>query len=333
MANKRIEIFEFFRGCSILGIVLYHLLSLYMDSLPTIIKYAANVGSTGVLIFFFCSGFGLYVSHTKHQLIYTNFLKKRILKIYIPYMFVVFLSFLVPFVSGGPNRFIGLLSHIFQFRIFSMTYFEAFGGHFWYLGTLFQLYIIFHLTYYLLNKIKERYFLIIAFSFSVAYVCILAAFNLQNNVVLIRLFPKYYIEFALGMIIGKMYLEDRIHIEKISKWCLAVIGIVGLAILGISSMTSFGRLLNDIPGFIGFLSMMIFVYQFNIKALNVVMTNISKISYEWYLLHMLVFSAIFYFSDGTFFMDCLCAVLAFILSLVMAFLYNILNKKFWTKNK
>ena len=156
---------------------------------------------------------------------------------------------------------------------------------------------------------------------------------MQNNVVLIRLFPKYYIEFALGMVIGKMYLEDRIHIEKISKWCLAVIGIVGLAILGISSTTSFGRLLNDIPGFVGFLSMMIFVYEFNVKALNVVMTNISKISYEWYLLHMLVFSAIFYFSDGTFFMDCLCAVLAFSLSLVMAFWYNILNKKFLIKNK
>ena len=153
-SKTRIEEIDFFRGLSIMGVIMYHLISKYMVSMPSIVKYAANVGSSGVLIFFFCSGFSLYYSYKKHPVDFCSFLKKKIDKIYIPYIFCVVVSALIPFMStpNDGNRVVAVLSHVFQFRIFSKMYFESFGGHWWYLGTLFQFFILF----YLLEKLMQK---------------------------------------------------------------------------------------------------------------------------------------------------------------------------------
>ena len=60
--NNGIEVLDYFRGLAIICVVLYHLISLYMKSLPGIIRFVANAGSSGVLVFFFCSGFSLWLS-------------------------------------------------------------------------------------------------------------------------------------------------------------------------------------------------------------------------------------------------------------------------------
>ena len=81
--QKRILVIDFLRGMSILGVVFYHLISLYMTSLPGVIRYAANAGSSGVLIFFFCSGFSLHLSNHKKHLSYIEKGKKNLFAIYI----------------------------------------------------------------------------------------------------------------------------------------------------------------------------------------------------------------------------------------------------------
>lgn len=65
--NNRIEIVDYFRGLAIICVVLYHLISLYMKSLPGIIRFATNARSSGVLVFFFCSGFSLWLSEYRRK--------------------------------------------------------------------------------------------------------------------------------------------------------------------------------------------------------------------------------------------------------------------------
>jgi len=49
--KSQIAYIGFFKGLSIIGIAIYHLISLFMSSFPKTIKYAANIGSSAVLIF------------------------------------------------------------------------------------------------------------------------------------------------------------------------------------------------------------------------------------------------------------------------------------------
>lgn len=77
----------FLKGFSIMTTVLMHYLQ--NGSFPGLINTAFSIGGTGVHIFFFCSGFGLYISYMEKPLGYTEFIKNRLLKIYIPYIIIV----------------------------------------------------------------------------------------------------------------------------------------------------------------------------------------------------------------------------------------------------
>lgn len=326
--NKRIEIIDYFRGLSILGVVFYHLISIYMTSLPMIIKYAANVGSSGVLIFFFCSGFSLHYVYRRKQPNFFDFIKNKIKKIYIPYIGIILVSAVIPVmdVSEGGNRIIAILSHVFQFRIFSKMYFSVFGGHWWYLGTLFQFYLLFFLMEKILRKIGGTKYGILCVAISCGYVISIAILGLESNVVLSRLCLKYFMEFGLGMVVAERYLDKQLEKHNVVQPIVLVTGLLGVVLLGVSSKTAIGRLLNDIPGFFGIICLFYWSYKLNVKWFHKGILWISKISFEWYMTHMMVFSCIFWFSDATLQMDFICAVCALVISCLVAIAYQKLIK-------
>ena len=71
-------------------------------------------GGSGVHVFLLCSGFGLYYSYLKKNVNSTQFIKRRFLKIYIPYIIVVLVSAMIPFMYDRSDRIIALLSHTDQ---------------------------------------------------------------------------------------------------------------------------------------------------------------------------------------------------------------------------
>lgn len=91
---KKIEIIDYLRGFSIFTIVLMHLIQSY--PIPQIIRTASSFGGAGVHVFILCSGFGLYLSHLNKPLSYINFLKRRFIKVYIPYIAIILLSACIP---------------------------------------------------------------------------------------------------------------------------------------------------------------------------------------------------------------------------------------------
>lgn len=155
----RYDIVTFLRGFSIMTIVLMHLMQVHMGYLPQWVLRAASLGGTGVHVFFLCSGFGLYLSYRHKELGYFEFLKKRFLKVYIPYILVVILCFFIPVIKVGGNRLVALLSHVSLLKMFMPQYDESFGPY-WFISTLFQFYFLFVPLCYAKKKLGTNLFFV-----------------------------------------------------------------------------------------------------------------------------------------------------------------------------
>ena len=322
--KKQVESINYFKGISVVGIVLYHLFSLYMN-VPAIVKTAANAGSSGVLVFFFCSGFLLNHSQHQNQRSFAAFVKRRFTSIYIPYIIVVLICAMIPLIPSDGNRWIALLSHIFQFRCVSRTYFASFGGHFWYVSTAFQLYAVFIPLFKLQQRVGKKLFFSLCAAVSIAYVIALAFLHLDGDSVLIRLFPKYLIFFAAGMTANELYGENKLSAEKLNSGMLAVLGFAGILIYGLTSKSALGRLINDIPEFIGVICLFTLAYKLNL--LKGAFAKLNEISYEIYLIHMPVMTILFALSDGSLLRDIVLGLASLALTAALSVPYHLFCKK------
>ena len=168
MKDKRIPTVDYLKGFSIFTIALMHLL--HMMTIPSIIYKASLIGGTGVHIFFLCSGIGLYMSYLQKKTSYAEFLKKRFVKIYIPYFIVVVLIYLLPWMYEGEDRLTALLSHVFLFKMFVPRYEESFSVSLWFFSTIIQLYVVFIPLCLVKNKLKnDKLFFIIFLGVSVRW--------------------------------------------------------------------------------------------------------------------------------------------------------------------
>ena len=148
MTAKRLTLVDYLKGYSILTIVLFHL-SLSMN-LPGIIKMAANFGGAGVHVFVLCSGFGLYLSHLHKKMGYGDYMKRRLLRVHLPFLLVVLATVLVPWNKFDLHAF---LSNIFFYKMFSEEWNCAYGGQMWFVSMIVQMYLLFPM----LAKLFDRY--------------------------------------------------------------------------------------------------------------------------------------------------------------------------------
>lgn len=330
--QKNYEEITFLKGFSILTIVIMHLIRYYMENSPAIISKVASLGGTGVHIFFLCSGIGLYLSYLKHSTSYFEFIRKKFLKIYLPYVIVVFISAVVPVVYEE-NVVKALFSHIFLYKMFLPQYEESFGDHFWYMSTLFQFYLLFIPLCLLLKKMHAKIFLWICVTISVMWWIIIGIMGLGDIRVFGSFFLQYLWEFAFGMVIAE-YLANGKNI-KLSQIWLIILGVVGLFLGGVAGLKGNAfKLFNDIPLMFGYGSVVLFIWSLNIKWVKKVIAFLSSISYEWYLTHILVFACFYrliYFweADNGLVTTFIFGAVAFGLSIIIAYLYH----KLWERKK
>jgi len=86
-AKNTIELVDFLKGFSMFSIVAFHVLKVL--PIPYFFIEIMKFGGTGVHVFIFVSGFGLYYSFLRKPMTYVEFIKKRFVKVYIPYIIVV----------------------------------------------------------------------------------------------------------------------------------------------------------------------------------------------------------------------------------------------------
>ena len=269
-----------------------HLIQNYINDIPGIIKTASSVGGTGVHVFFFASGCGLYLSYLRHPMGFVQFIKRRFGKIYLPYIIVVLVSFCLPWMYSGSDRFVALLSHIFLFKMFVPRYESSFGIQLWYLSTLFQLYFAFIPLCKIRSKLNSKQFIIGTIIVSLSWSLLVNAIGLGDERIFNSFFLQFLWEFCLGMEVAKL-LNSGGRVE-IKKWWLLVIALIGLSLEGLIAIkVPILKAFNDIPNFFGYTALALLCYVLLGSATEKIWKPICRYSYEWYLVHILVFETIF----------------------------------------
>lgn len=294
--RKKLDVVNFLRGFSIFTIVLMHLVQSY--DLPGILMKATSLGGAGVHVFILCSGFGLYLSYLYKPLNYDAFLKYRFSKVYLPYILVIFISALYYGFINGDDVLLPLLSHVFLFKMFVPTLENSFGGQMWFISTIIQFYIVWP---FIVKLVKHSNGLLISLLISLTWALFTTIIGVNDVRIWNSFFLQYLWEFVLGMYLANLYYH-RPEMLKIPKmYILIICMIVGLGLSGVAGiMGGIWKSFNDIPSMIGYISVALILYKIGIKTFYQFFTYTNKVSFEWYLTHILLFSIYFSVFRGKF---------------------------------
>ncbi len=322
----RIEAIDFLRGYSIFTIVVMHMV---WSSATGLMKTVLSFGGAGVHVFILVSGFGLYLSYLNNPLSYSDFLRKRFTKVYIPYFFIVVLFAAYYFFCLESYDVITFLSHVFLFKMFSHTWDTSYVYSLWFLSTIFQFYLFWPFIVKLAGRRKGLFLSIII---SICWATLVGLLEKQDNRAWSSFFLQYLWEFVLGMKLAEIYKKAPEKFAVPSYGILLVGTIVGMGLSGFMGKTGgVLKLYNDFPSLLGYLSIALIVYKMALPVVNNYFLFTSRISYEWYLVHgftILVFSPFLLSS-----MPLLPALFScFLLSYLFAYVYSLLLMKFGIKN-
>lgn len=285
---KRLDIIDYLKGFSITTIVLAHLLQ-SSGQIPLLLRKAVSIGGTGVHVFVFCSGFGLYYSALNKPVGFAGFIKTRFSRIYFQYIAAVGVSALVPFAYGFGDRPQALLSHVFLYKMFIPRYDESFGGNFWFMSMIFQFYLAFYLIKHAYARLSQKRFFCACLILSAGWCLFIWLIGKSDERVWNGFFIRYLWEFALGMILAEYYHKNR-AIPIPSRGVLLAVSIAGIGTGGAMAMLSDAlRTFNDIPIALGYAAFAVLVYSLAIPFVNDAVLRINRFSFSWYLTHNLVF--------------------------------------------
>ena len=279
---------EFLKGITIFSIVIVHIEFCYMPSSPNFISFILDKFIYCPKVFFFCSGFGLYYSHLRHPLQWTDFIKKRFVKVYLPYILVIFICALVPYTYAEDDRFAALLSHVFLYKMFVPKYIQSFGPY-WFISSIFQYYLLFYGIVKMKDKVNNtRLFLLIWVVISLIW-SLLGGFFPQYKKMLAWVYDACFLGhgviFVLGMLCAESLYQNKefsITAKQLLLVCIAM-GIFLILLHGNEMYT-----LKEIPWDVMLLCLFTIAWIICGNTLQKFGGWIGSISFEWYLTHMLI---------------------------------------------
>jgi len=321
---RRIELIEFLKGYSIFTIVIFHSFQLF--HFHNIFGKLITFGGTGVHLFIFLSGFGLYLSQLNNPIPFIPFLKKRISKIYFPYIVVVLLSSLFSiFIPIYKNSLYSLGGHILLYKMFDESIIGSYGYPLWFISMIMQFYIVFFALIYFKEIFSNIKFLFICFLISILWSGLVIMLGKENERIWNSFFLQYLWEFGLGIVFASVYKQNGFKLKfKVKSIYLLIIGIINCALYAILALScgSIGKMLNDFPALIGYSMIAIWVYKIENSVINTFFLFTGKISYSIYLLHMLILLI------GLYFFKTLPIGLSICISLIFTYLFAQIYHKY-----
>jgi len=286
---KKLDIVDFLKGFSMLTIVLYHYLN--KIDLPSYLLTASRFGGTGVHLFIFLSGFGLYLSHLRKAISYPAFLKRRLSKVYLPYIIIVLISALIAvFLPIYDNSLYALGGHLLFYKMFDESIVGSYGYPLWFISMILQFYLAFPLILWLRKVLKGHYFLIVSFIVSLSWSALVLYTGKESLRVWNSFFLQYLWEFALGFSIAQWLQNKNYQFQlKIRPWQSLSLGLIACTIYATAALKGGDQamLFNDIPAFFGYTLLAIWLYQIAHTKIKSFFLFTAKLSYSLYLLHYL----------------------------------------------
>ena len=272
------DIFNVLKGLFIVLIMLAHIGNQFG------IRYLNPLGSWGVAVFLFCSGYGLQISYSKGGL--KKFWQKRILTAYLPYLLIEIVGYI--FLYGK----IGVKDIILDLLLISPLH--PFG---WYMQYIFYLYIAFYVASLIFKKDAIRCTVVFLFA--------LCLFVFARS-----LFKQQIFTFTFGMLTAIYYKNISKYFSNL--WICSVSILLGVSCLATKQLS----LVRDSYWAIFYICEALQTFFLMLGAItfvSIISNKVSKyllkpfelvgiISYEVYLIHaFLMPEKISYISIAVFF--------------------------------
>lgn len=288
IVRQRDQFIQFARGFSILTIVLFHYFRL--APLPYVLSKAVLLGGTGVHVFLFLSGYGLSLSRYKD---WAAFFKRRFVKVLVPYYVGIVLIFGINlWLHIYPDGINELLSHLFLYKMFIEPYTRSFGGHFWFISTIIQFYLIFPLLIRLVERLGAMRSILLAIVVSLGYSLLISHVGKAGVRVWNSFLLQYLWECVLGIVVARNQLLPKLLKQPGYVYmALAVLGIgvtAGLALKGGQT----GQIFNDYFAFVGYVCACVVLYRIGNVATWIYkfILWVESFSYSLYIMHMIPLS-------------------------------------------
>lgn len=219
--KSRIESCNFIRIFCMTQILLFHANNAYGVSFGTpIIDEFINVGAIGCTVFFMLSAFFLRQNYRELKVHNAKdikaFVVKRLISLYPSYLLLLIVAFYYNLVSGVKIttliRILPIQLSMAQTILFPRLYDYADNNNFWFISTLFILYILFPFLNEFTNalKQKQKFLLFILLILTSEYLYYLNVF-LGNEYVFYYMNPLLRIpEFFCGLLLADFFHEKRI---------------------------------------------------------------------------------------------------------------------------
>lgn len=229
-----------------------------------------RLGSLGVGIFFFLSGYGLAVSSRKKEKLGFSFLKKRLINVYVPYVIMQAVSYILLGKSYTGGELVLYILGIIEPK--------------WFIIIILLMYLCFWMIDYIgLNKYRE----VISFIFSI---------SLSFTLYMLGFEEYWYatnILFVVGLVFGK-YEKKLTNFINLHYGICVLISVMGfgtsivLYSLGTRDLAVLGKTVASI--FLVFICVEI-VLQFRLNS--VIMQWCGKMSLYLYLVHSTIYVFLF----------------------------------------
>lgn len=332
MKIERNKSVDFIRAFAILMVLFYHVYAITNISFNNkiVMTFLEYGGVIGVCTFFVLSGFGIYNSFNKKEIMnekfsYNLYIKKRFLRIAPQYYFslIVMLLFTSSAVYISREHILTLISHIFFFHNFYYTMAGAISGVCWTLAVTFQFYLIAPAIYYIFKKYPK---LVLLFSYLISFLLkvfvfhfIIAPSGETNTFLYFNYGSQIYTAlefFVSGMFVAYLLNKGQTKNVKSSNVLNMVASILGVVLLYfVVRMTYNMEIHKDIPYIVNtgiysdctlayiwhallsiVLSIEIYFFakiKFNYKnILSKIILFISKYEYGIYIWHLIIISAL-----------------------------------------
>ena len=303
------------KGFLALGIVFHHL-----SQWVTTGEEFSNFGYMGtyiVSVFFFLSGYGLYVQNDRKEDYLDNFLSKRLSKILTPFITISSIYLIYRNLNGQE------LTIPFFVNLFKKGSTVIYNG--WFVDIIILMYIFFYISF----KMFSNRTISILINTILIVVYIILAIRLE--------YGFWWYNSSLPFVLGLLWAKNKEYIDRVLRnyYFVILVLITGLLFLSHQYDVVYKKLhLVDSYSyaFLANINNVIFTIFFILIVRKIAFSNkyllfLGKISFELYMIHGLVMSIFGKYFVTSRLNDVIFTILVLIVSISLAWLINVIIKK------